>query len=299
MIAAFLRLSRLKFLIGGFLGFGLGAAIASYEGAALTAGRYALGQALVTAFHLMTHYSNDYFDRASDARTTRTAFSGGSGALVDGSLPPRVGLVAALLCLALGLALTVTFAARGEWTTTLVAVLIAILAWSYSSPPLRLLATGLGETTTALVVAVLVPLAGYATFMNRIDAVAALTTLPLAAAMIAMMICVEFPDVEADAASGKRNLVVRLGRSRSVWIVYGALACMAIGTGLAIQGGAPVRVALLLAVLVIAGGSLLAPLLNRRYADPQADATIAFRGVAFYVSTVLAMLVAYVSMALA
>jgi len=299
MFAAFLRLSRLKFLVGGFLGFGLGAAIASFEGAALTPGRYALGQALVTAFHLMTHYTNDYFDRASDARATRTAFSGGSGALVDGSLPAAVGLVAGLVCLAAGLAVTLAFAARGEWTMTVLGLAIAVFAWSYSSPPLRLLATGAGEATTALVVAVLVPLAGYATFMDRIDVLAAASTLPLAAAMIAMMICVEFPDVEADAATGKRNLVVRLGRARSVRIVYGAILAIGLGTAVAIALGAPVRFAIVGLAIVVGGGTLWRTLASGRYASPADRALVAFRGVTLYISTVLAAILAYASMALA
>lgn len=296
MIVAFLRLSRLKFLVGGFLGFGLGAAIASYEGAALTPGRYALGQALVTAFHLMTHYSNDYFDRASDARTTRTAFSGGSGALVDGSLPPVVALVAALVCLAVGLALTVAFALREEWTMTILGIAIAGLAWSYSSPPLRLLATGAGEATTALVVAVLVPLAGYATFMDRIDVLSVLSTLPLAAAMIAMMLCVEFPDVEADAATGKRNLVVRLGRAGSVRLIYGAIVAVAVGLAVAVFFGAPARLALVAIVVVGGGGALFSALATGRYTTPRENAAIAFRGVVLYISTAIAALLAYLSL---
>lgn len=296
MIVAFLRLSRLKFLVGGFLGFGLGAAIASYEGAALTPGRYALGQALVTAFHLMTHYSNDYFDRASDARTTRTAFSGGSGALVDGSLPPVVALVAALVCLAVGLALTVAFALREEWTMTILGMAIAGLAWSYSSPPLRLLATGAGEATTALVVAVLVPLAGYATFMDRIDVLSVLSTLPLAAAMIAMMLCVEFPDVEADAATGKRNLVVRLGRAGSVRLIYGAIVAVAVGLAVAVFFGAPARLALVAIVVGGGGGALFSALATGRYTTPRENAAIAFRGVVLYISTAIAALLAYLSL---
>ena len=298
MIVAFLRLSRLKFLVGGFLGFGLGAAIASYEGAALIPARYALGQALVTAFHLMTHYSNDYFDRASDARTTRTAFSGGSGALVDGSLPPVVALVAALVCLAVGLGLTASFALRGEWTMVILGLTIAALAWSYSSPPLRLLATGAGEATTALVVAVLVPLAGYATFMGRIDVLVVVSTLPLAAAMIGMMLCVEFPDVEADAATGKHNLVVRLGRAGSVRFIYGAIVAVAVGAAIAVFFGAPPRLALVAIVVVVGGGTLWRTLAMGRYTTPLENAAIAFRGVVLYISTAIAALLAYVSLAL-
>ena len=41
------------------------------------------------------------------------------------------------------------------------ALLIFTLSWAYSAPPMRLLARGLGELTTALVVTLLTPLLGF------------------------------------------------------------------------------------------------------------------------------------------
>ena len=61
-----LRLGRPLFLAGGFLFYGLGAAVALYEGHALNWPVYLWGQAAVTAVQLMTHFSNDYFDLAAD-----------------------------------------------------------------------------------------------------------------------------------------------------------------------------------------------------------------------------------------
>src|SRR5512132_3352925 len=96
-VVAFLRLGRLKFLGGGFVLYGLGAAIAAVTGHAIDTGRYALGQAAVTAFQLMTHYANDYFDYEADrANATPTQWSGGSRVLVGGELPRGVALGAAL-----------------------------------------------------------------------------------------------------------------------------------------------------------------------------------------------------------
>src|SRR5437763_1494928 len=88
-LVAFVRLARPIFLGGGFIGFALGAAVARYDGYALSAGAYALGQAQVTAFQLMVHFANDYFDRAGDGLAQRTLFSGGSGVLTNGELAPR------------------------------------------------------------------------------------------------------------------------------------------------------------------------------------------------------------------
>ena len=174
-------------MAGGLVGGGLGAAVAAHERGAFAWGSYLAAQATILAFHLMTQYANDYFDRAADAGAVRTPFSGGSGVLVDGSLRPETGLAAALVCAALGLAGCAWLAFGGESLCALLALALGFLAWAYSAPPLRLLARGLGELDAALVVAVLVPLCTYASQTPSLSPLAFATTLPGAAAMIAMM----------------------------------------------------------------------------------------------------------------
>ena len=212
-VLAFVRLGRPLFLGGGFILYAIGAAIAAATGHAIDCHRYALGQLCVTAFQLMTHYANDYFDLEADrANTTPTAWSGGSRVLPDGVLPPRVALIAALVLAAIG---CVASLALGHALVTLAA--IAVLAWSYSAPPLRLCARGLGEATTALVVTVLVPLLGFQLQAPdwRGVSLLALSIAPLALLQFAMLVAIEFPDAVSDAATGKRTLVVQLGTRRA------------------------------------------------------------------------------------
>ncbi|GAC1414287.1 MAG: hypothetical protein NVSMB5_02180 [Candidatus Velthaea sp.] len=286
--AAFLRLSRLKFLVGGILGFGFGAAIAAFEGFPVSLRLYAAGQVLVSAFHLMVHYANDYFDRESDARTVRTPFSGGSGTLVDGSLAPGVAFNAALACAAAGLAATLAFALAGNTAVALLGATIGMLAWSYSAPPVRLLARGLGELDTALVVGMLVPLTGYAVFAHRVDARAVGAAIAPACAMFAMMIAVEWPDVAADTATGKNNLIVRWGRARAVRAAGAAVAlAVAGGTFWAITARLPCG--LLGLALLLPGRSLMLALGK----EAAAPAAIAARGVAFFLTSLVFGILAY------
>ncbi len=291
-IAAFVRLSRLKFLAGGLLAGAFGTAIAAYEGSRIDWGAFALAQGTISIFHLMTHYANDYYDRESDALARRTRFSGGSGVLVDGSLEPRVALIAASVCAALGAGGVVALWFAGFETSAALAFAIGALAWFYSAPPLRLLARGLGELDTTLVVGVLVPLCAYAAQRGALDELAPASTLPAAAAMFAMMLAVETPDVEADAATGKRNLVVLLGRRPAAVLALVAFALVPLGGALALAAGAPATLALAgLAVLPLA--AWLGISLWRRPADASGDAAIAFRGVAFYLVTATLALAAY------
>lgn len=288
-LLAFVQLGRPLFLGGGFIGFALGAAAARFEGAALDAIAYAWGQGLVTALHLMVHYANEYYDQAGDRLALRTPFSGGSGVLVRGQLAPRVALVGALVCAALG-ALAIARAALGG--ATLVAALgiaIGVLSWSYSAPPLRLLARGLGELDTVVVVGGLVPLVGFASFAGRLDALALATAVPGVCAMFAMMLCVEIPDRSADEASGKRTLVVRWGAGRALAVAAASALC-AVGA-LVLVATATFGIAAALAVGAAAIPMLLACMLVVRPRLVLPAAVTPLLGVAVYATTALAGLV--------
>jgi 1,4-dihydroxy-2-naphthoate octaprenyltransferase len=290
LAAAFVRLSRPKFLIGGFAGFALGAAIAAYEGVPLTLARYAAGQAMVTAFHLMVHYANDYFDHAGDRHGEPTAFSGGSGVLVSGALAPSIALLAALGCAAVGLIGVGGFAFAGQPVTSGIGAAIGLLAWSYSAPPLRLAARGWGEADAALVVAILVPLAGYATFTGGVDPLALTATLAPACAMFAMMIAVEWPDRAADAAGGKRNLLVRCGPALAGRMAGAGALLIVPALFVAIGRGAPwpgAAFALLLVPLV-AG-------FTASFRGQRDSAELAARGVALFLLTVVFELFGYLA----
>ena len=294
-VRAFIRLSRLKFLAGGFLAFALGASAAIFAGAPLVLGAYALGQFTVSSFHLMVHYANDYFDRFCDADAQRTAWSGGSGALVEGTLAPSVALVAALTCAAAGTIGVALLAAAGNWRAAAVCAAAGVLAWAYSAPPLRLLARGLGELDTAAIVAVLFPLAGYFALTPAPALRVVVSALPSASAMLALMLCVEYPDVEVDRLGGKMNLVARLGRKRARALVVAAVAAI-YGCGVAaIACGAPVDLAYFLALTLPVSWGLCARLRSANLDAVAPSAEIAGRGVALFVVTVLGSTLAYLA----
>lgn len=243
-LVAFIRLGRPMFLGGGFLMFALGAVIAAATGHALDAHRYLLGQAAVTAFQWMTQYANEYFDYDADvANTTPTAWSGGSRVLVNGELPRKVALIAALVLFALGAAVSI-LVVREDRNALPILTAIAVLAWAYSAPPIRLCARGLGEVDTALVVTALVPFLGFA--LQAPDFVGVETLLlaivPLVLLQIAMLIAIELPDMAGDAATGKRTIVVRIGTDRAaqLYVAITTLAYLAIP--LASLLGLPTRV---------------------------------------------------------
>ncbi len=279
---AFVRLARLKFLLGGFSGGALGTAIAAYELRSIDWLACALAQVAITGAHLMTQFANEYYDRESDALTTRTPYSGGSGVLVAGELSPVVALRAALACLAVSTCGILALLATGHPLATLIGIAIVAFAWAYSAPPIRLLARGLGEVDTVLVVAVLVPLCAYAAQANALDLRAIASTLPGAVAMFVMMLCVQLPDVAADTATGKRNLVVRLGAARIGEIARIALGAFFIALLLAGLFGSPAIYVVLEALVSAQIYWLARALLASIPAQTKAVRTLAERGVVFF-----------------
>jgi 1,4-dihydroxy-2-naphthoate octaprenyltransferase len=245
-LGAFIRLGRPLFLGGGFVMYALGAAIAAAYGHAIDVRRYALGQLAVTAFQLMTHYANDYFDYEVDrANATPTRWSGGSRVLSDGALPPRVALIAALVLAGIGLVVSAVLAIDApQWTMpTLLA--IVVLAWEYSAPPLRLCASGAGELDTALVVTGLVPWLAF--YLQAPDLVGLGTLLvaivPLALLQVAMLLAIGVPDAAGDEKTGKRTLVVRLGVRRAAYLYVAITLAAYAWLPVAYALGVPARVA--------------------------------------------------------
>jgi 1,4-dihydroxy-2-naphthoate octaprenyltransferase len=287
-LVVFVRLSRPLFLYGGFAGVALGAAVAASAGYRLDPGTYAWAQLLVTAFQLMVHYANDYFDRDGDLGAARTPWSGGSGVVASGALPYRVAWIAALAGAAIGAAAALRFALAGNATVAALGAAILVLAWNYSAPPIRLAARGLGELDTALVVAVLVPAVGYAAFAHALEGRLLTAAFPCALAMFAMMLCVELPDAGSDLGCGKHTLVVRWGPAR-IWRIAAGLAGAAAVTATALGG----RTAHLAGIVLLVPACVAAAALAFAAVRDPRPATLAFRGVALYAATVTGLAASY------
>ena len=92
----------------------------------------------------------------------------------------------------------------------------ALLGWWYSAPPLRLVARGLGEASTAATLGMLIPATGYQVMADRINPALLPFLFPLLCYGMIFILSVELPDMEGDRLSGKRTFVVRYGRKASV-----------------------------------------------------------------------------------
>jgi 1,4-dihydroxy-2-naphthoate octaprenyltransferase len=105
---------------------------------------------------------------------------------------------------------------QGSPLVVLVISLMFLGSFFYSSPPIRLVSSGYGELTTSIIVANLVPIFAFLLQYGDFHRLLALTTFPLTAIHMAMMVVFEFPDYATDIKFNKKTLLVRMGWERGM-----------------------------------------------------------------------------------
>ncbi len=219
---ALLWLARPHFLAGAAACYLLGAAYSLRTTGTLNWPVLILGLAVMWLVQLATHLVNEYYDRPTDSMNpNRTLFTGGSGVLSDGTLPPWVALWGTIAAFILAVLVFLLLAVRPGFSpiAALIFALAIIGGVGYSLPPLQFANRGLGEFDAGILVGLLAPLLSYELQAGRLDAGLVPLCLPLVLLISAAMIDVGLPDYEADRATGKRTLVVKLGRHGAARLV--------------------------------------------------------------------------------
>ncbi len=149
-------------------------------------------------------------------------YTGGSRFIQNGVLSVaqmrQWGIALLLLALLPGFAL---LALRGPAILWLGAAGI-VLGVAYSLRPFALASRGLGELAVALAFGLLPGVAAAWLQSGQVDVTGAWVALPTTLWVTAILLINEVPDVDADAAAGKRTLPVRFGLTATLWI-YRAL----------------------------------------------------------------------------
>jgi 1,4-dihydroxy-2-naphthoate octaprenyltransferase len=222
------RLADPKISLASFASLFLGAAAAAADGS-LAWGWLALTVAGIFALEVAKNASGEVFDYDSGTDLAvrdedRSPFSGGKRVLVDGLLsrPETWGIAVAgyLFATAAGLVLVVFRAEGVLW----LGVAGIAGAFFYHAPPFRLSYRGWGEVTVAVCYGPLIASGTYLVQRGVVEAPVILASVPLGLLIAAFLIANEFPDLLADQASGKRTLVVRLGRAQGGLLYVGVVA---------------------------------------------------------------------------
>jgi 1,4-dihydroxy-2-naphthoate octaprenyltransferase len=171
--------------------------------------------------HAGTNIANDYFDHKSGNDETNTEyirpFSGGSRLIQKGALRPREVLVGSLIFLILGSSIGLYLA----WARGMVILLLGVIGvfsgFFYSAPPFKLANRGVGELLVGINFGILMTVGAYFVQTQSFSWEPFVASLPVAFLISAILYINEFPDFKADMATGKKHLVVRLGKKRAAF----------------------------------------------------------------------------------
>ena len=219
----------------------LGVATAWRSGAGLGGAQFAWVLLGALCAHISVNLLNEYADFRSglDASTRRTPFSGGSGALPAQPQWAAGVLAGGLLALGVTVAIGLYLVSLRGWPLLVIGLAGVLLVafytpWITRRPLLCLLAPGLG-VGPLMVVGTHLALGG-----KGWGAALAASWVP-ACLGSALLLLNQFPDVEADRAVGRRNLVIVRGRAWAARLVLVLHGLAAGGVLLAVTlGGLPV-----------------------------------------------------------
>jgi len=203
------------FLYAGLLPYLLGAAWAYSRAGTFDAIAFWSGLAGVVFAVVGVEAFNEYFDsRMGTDRVFNPA-----------DLPPMsdavlwLGVAAFAIAFAVGVHLTLA----GGWPILAFALAGGAAAIFYVAPPIRWAYRGLGELVIALSYGPWMVLGSLYLHTQTLSKQALFASLVPGCLIMALAVVNAIPDYHQDRLVGKRNLVVRLGRKRAVWL-YLALA---------------------------------------------------------------------------
>lgn len=242
-VVRYLLATRPAFLTITLTGCLLGLATAASDGVAYDAARAGATVLLALLAHAAINVLNDYCDHlnGTDARNTRRIYpyTGGSRFIQNGVLTPRQ-------MRALAVALFAATIAGGVWLlgvagSGLLGIGLAglFIGWAYSAPPLQLNSRGVGEVCVAAGFLLIVAGADYAQ-RGTFAPLPGLAGLPYSFLVANILYINQFPDREADRASGKLHWVARVQPATAAW-GYGLillLAALGLVAGI-LQGALP------------------------------------------------------------
>ncbi len=210
----------------------------------------------------------------------RTPFSGGKRVIVDGMLSPAQTARVALIAYAAGISTGVLVATLREPRVWWFGFAGVACAYFYHAAPLKLSYRGWGEAAVAFSYGPLIACGTYLVQTHRVDGPVVPLAILLGVLVAAFLWVNEFPDARADAAAGKRTLVVRLGKERAARVFallsVGPFVALALLASTMLPRGAWLALAGVVPALRAARIVLTTPHDHGRVALAQASTLIAF-----------------------
>jgi 1,4-dihydroxy-2-naphthoate octaprenyltransferase len=217
-VRGFLILSRIPFLSPGIAALVTGmllAILADYEP---DIGLLIMSLVGLSLIMLTTYYFNEYFDYEGDIiNKSYIVFSGGSRAIPDRLVPRILARLAGYGSVGVLVVIAVTYMLFyfDDFPALLpLALFGAFCGVFYSHPPFQWSYKGIGEIIIGGCYGILAMVSGYYVVSGVLEVDLLLVAMPASMTIFCVIVANEFPDIQADRAVNKLNLIVRLGLRR-------------------------------------------------------------------------------------
>jgi 1,4-dihydroxy-2-naphthoate polyprenyltransferase len=204
---------RTKFLISSIVAVANGVMIALWKEGVFDPFYTIMTLLGVISLHMSVDLLNDYWDskKGIDNYTTRTKFSGGSGVIPNKLLDSRSVFLAGIIFLIIGFMIGVYFVTVRGITILFILLFATTSVYFYST---RLVGFGLGEVFVGIK-GVMIVLGSFFVQTGYIDSSAIFLGIIIGMLSSTVLIITSFPDFEADKKSGRRTIVIILGKRKT------------------------------------------------------------------------------------
>jgi len=245
-LAAWVQMSRPPFHIVGVLPFALGTLLAFRIEHAFSLPVFSLGVLSVILIMLSTYHAGEYFDYREDTISKTfypNRFAGGSGIIPAKRLPRRAALWTSMISILLAAVagLVIQFGFETGPYTILLGSLGLFPGFFYSTRPVRLVEKGVGEACIGFCYGWLPIACAYYIQTGTIAPIIHWIGIPVGITIFNVIFLNEFPDYVGDKATGKRNLLVRMGIQRGPAVYIFASVLAAVTMIFSIREGVPFR----------------------------------------------------------
>lgn len=230
IVSLWSRAIRIKFLLASVIAVTNGIAISYWK-----TGYIDFGYALLTFFgvlclHISVDLLNDYsdFKRGIDTNTKRTKYSGGTGVIPENLIDSRLIYCAGIIFLIMG-GLTGFYFVTTKGIIILILLIFAIISIYFYST--NIVNAGLGELFVAIKGCMIV-LGSYYIQSDTIELTSVYVGVIIGLLSALVLLVTSFPDYEADKKSGRRTLIIVIGKENSVKLfilIIGITYAMIIG----------------------------------------------------------------------
>ncbi len=200
------QISQPILFLAGIGQFFLGAGIAKYLGQTIDWGIFALGLAWVLSMQWVSHLLVDYFETPKTDKGKKLSAES-----------KRIFIGTGLSFVALFL-IFIMRSGNFNFSVGIVIFMLFFIGFFYVIRPFRLIYSGFGELSLAVVFGNLIPSFSYLLQDGEMNRLVMILSFPLVFLFLSMILAIEFPNYARDIKNNRSTILVRLGWENGMFL---------------------------------------------------------------------------------